>query len=815
MARKGTAGRTGRLERLLRRARWVLAWEALWPLFWPLPSLILLFLALALFDVLPRLGGWVHLGVLLAFAAALAWAGRRLFRYAPPGPDRAERRLEEDSGLAHRPLAALKDRLALGGGDPASETLWAAERRRLARMAKGLRLGLPRPVLAKADPLGLRFAALGLFLVALTGPSGEAGARIGRALLPALPSFSGPAPVLQVWITPPAYTRMAPMLLDPAHAGRIGLPEGSQVMAELQGGGGQARLVLDRTQLPFQPLSQDSQRVEAGIGAAEKLAVRQGWRTIAAWDLAVVGDRAPSVRWNAPPRAEPDGRLRLFFTGEDDYGLPKARAVIRRADLSPDAEALTVDLPLGPARPGALEAEPSLDLTGHPWAGLAVAVAVVVEDDKGQTGATEPLEVVLPERQFTHPVARAVVALRRHLIVDPRARPEVAAGLRALALNPQAFGGDLTTFLGLSVAGARLRLDMSAEARASVVALAWELALRIEDGDRPAARLALDQATRDLETALANGAPATEIERLTEQLRQAMARYLDALAESARRKGIEPGEAPDGAEVVTPGDLQEMLDRMKEAAGTGARDAARQMLSQMRQLLDGLQAQMDGAAQGPGDARARRALSDLDAIAQNQQGLLDETFRRARPETPPSLNQPGAEGLEPLRPGRRGSDGAKGGRERDLAAEERQRQLGQRLGRVMETLDALGQEIPPSLGQAGEAMADAARALGQGRLSEAMDAQGEALSRLREGAQAAAQAMAGQGAGIVRGQGRGRGDPFGRGGGNVDGESVVLPTESEGRKAREVLDELRRRSADTERPAPERDYLRRLLRNFF
>ena len=59
------------LSRRLVLARAALIWEALWPAFWPLLGVCGLFLALALFDLLPLLPGWLHAGALAAFGAAL------------------------------------------------------------------------------------------------------------------------------------------------------------------------------------------------------------------------------------------------------------------------------------------------------------------------------------------------------------------------------------------------------------------------------------------------------------------------------------------------------------------------------------------------------------------------------------------------------------------------------------------------------------------------------------------------------------------------------------------------------------------------
>jgi hypothetical protein len=60
-------------------------------------------------------------------------------------------------------------------------------------------------------------------------------------------------------------------------------------------------------------------------------------------------------------------------------------------------------------------------------------------------------------------------------------------------------------------------------------------------------------------------------------------------------------------------------------------------------------------------------------------------------------------------------------------------------------------------------------------------------------------------------------DPLGRplpSTGNANSEDVRIPDDIEMQRAREILQELRRRAGEIERPQIERDYIDRLLRRF-
>ena len=122
----------GRLERLECLARLALFWERLWPALWPAVGVGGIFLALALFDVLPGLPGWLHFLVLIAFIGTFGFALRRaVMGLAVPGAAASRRRLETKSGLEHRPLSVLGDALATGENDPEILALLHLHRKRV------------------------------------------------------------------------------------------------------------------------------------------------------------------------------------------------------------------------------------------------------------------------------------------------------------------------------------------------------------------------------------------------------------------------------------------------------------------------------------------------------------------------------------------------------------------------------------------------------------------------------------------------------------------------------------------------------------
>src|SRR4029077_15015311 len=94
-----------------------------------------------------------------------------------------------------------------------------------------------------------------------------------------------------------------------------------------------------------------------------------------------------------------------------------------------------------------------------------------------------------------------------------------------------------------------------------------------------------------------------EIKKLTDELRAALDKFMQALAEQARRNPQQLARPLDrNSRQMRPQDLKNMIDRMEQMARSGARDAARQLLQELQQMLDNLQMARPGQMQqGDGD----------------------------------------------------------------------------------------------------------------------------------------------------------------------------------------------------------------------
>ncbi len=751
-------------------------WERVWPRLWPSLAVAGLFAAVALLDVLPLLSYWGHALVLVGFIVAL------LFSALPIGgidwrvdESTIRRRLERDSGLAHRPLTAVDDTLSTG-----DEALWAAHRARMAKQVRALDVALPAPGMARRDPYAVRFVPVLALAVALAVGHGDMGPRFARAVSPAW-GAEGIGATVDLWITPPRYVSRPPVHLHGGEtsAQAVEVPESSKVLAQVSGLDERPRLAVgERDGGAFDAVADGAWRKETTIDAGERIAVTNAaGDVLAAWPVRVIPDRPPEASFAADPEAVGETRFRLRYAARDDYGIAEVRAIIARPDGEPapdGAARLSLKMP----RPTEKKPERAgtHDLTAHPWAGAPVLAQIEVEDHAGQTAITEARPLKLPERTFRHPVARMIITERKRLLsTSLEERSAVVDNLADIAAVPESFDDDVVVYLTLRAA--RARLIYEPEQVGSVMALLWRVALRLEDGGLGIAEQALRDARRKLAEALERGADGPELERLMADLEARMQNYLRALSDQLARKGMTTQSQGPVQDLF--GDLMEAI---RDMIRMGDAEAAERLLERMAQGMDRVGEAMRGGASREEVAKFRAALATLKKLIAEQRGLLDRTHARTRETRFPDL-APKAQEQEALR---------------------------RELGGLMVDFYDLMKTIPDELGKAERAMSYASKALMRSNAKGGIAAQGRALDHLRKALETIAEQLAKSLGGVAGASPGSRAGPFGRDPtGNLD-----LPSRAERKRVREILRELRRRAGDSRRSQEERDYIERLLKRF-
>lgn len=804
-------GLPARIRAYVSAAWFLLFLERLLPALLPAALVAGTCLAVALFGLPRLLPAWPQLILLvlcgLGFLASL-WYGFRGFRW--PSSGEAVRRVESDSGFTHRPITHLTDAQASNLIDPDSISLWKSYRQRLIASIGIPFLGFPRGTVAAKDPWGLRALVLLVLVIAVFVAGDSWQKRLIQAVHPNFSAFAqSETSKVEAWLTPPDYTRMAPISLSSAvqlesgEATPLTVPAGSKLLAQAEGIGAKASLLANGTSKDFEMLDAITQRIEGKIQSGDEIAIEADGDTLARWPIKVVPDQAPTVAFATDPSPTERGVLRLDYVAKDDYGVNNVKAVIQLANTK---ESLELNLPIPQIDAREMKAYSYQDLTAHPWSGLEVEIRLVARDALGQIGASAPVTITLPERKFYHPVARAIIEQRKKLARDPDSKDAVAEALRGLDAQPEAYDGNVAVFLSLNLAWRRLSADaLSKDDLAQIEQQLWDTALALEDGGVSLAMRELRDLQRQLEEALNNGASQEEIERLMNQVQEAMNKYLENMRQQlqeAMKNGMQMQRLSPNGLKLSQQDLNQMLNDARKMAQSGSRESAKQMLDRLQQMLENLQAGIP-MPMGQQGNQAQQMMNNMGRMMQRQDKLLQDSFNMQR--------------------GQQGQQGE--GQQQQMNGQPQagqQESLRKDFGQLMRDFGNMTGDMPQSMGQAEQSMRRAVDALNKGDFDGAGEAQNQALSQMQQSMQQMQQQMQKQ-AGMNRGPGqRDPMDPFGRttpredsaGGNSVNTTGVKVPDQSEMERARQIFEELRERRNDPARPRDERDYLDRLLKQF-
>lgn len=891
-------------------SRLTLTWERFEIAAWPFVATLCLALALGVSGWLLILPVWAHFVVLLSVLFGLILSGvAGMRRFVQPSLAEAQRRLEEENNLEHHPLDTLQDRPSQS--DPMGMALWREHQARTAARLGKLSVGAPKPGLAKADPFAFRLAAGFLLAIGLFGVGDRALENLKASLLPSHQSIDLALRIgVDAWLAPPDYTGLPPLfisrsslptssepggtqsaLIGEDHAAPVGSTLVVQVTGQNTGqdagNSSKVELVAPNGRFAFSAFAAEGLSIEHQVTESGPISIEIDGQSIRSWNIFAMADAAPEIALSETPTATLRQALTIPFIVSDDYGVVSMRAEIERADRPAGSarssayddalEKIVSPLPV-PDRVSYGESRRVFrDYTDHPWAGGQVRLTLFATDALDQEGRSDSIEVTLPGREFNHPIARAIVEARRELAWDPvHNHTAVAERLRTLAWDTSSYGDDVTVFMALRETERRLEPSNGADIPdpanvAQVIDILWKTALFLEDGGISLALARLRAAEQALMDAIADGAEMSEIERLMDELQQAMNEYMDALTEQLAQQ-LRDGESPDLADLgddanaLSSQDMDQMMEQMREMMRNGDAQSAMQMLEQMRQMMENLQAGV-AAQMSPEGREAMKLLEGMQDIMESQRELMDRTHRRAQEMEDSQLGQQGQPGDQESsrldnqgqqgmsqqglgqqgmgqqglgqqgqdQRGRRGESGQGNGRNGQTLSPQSgqfsgsdailQDALRRQLGEIMRQLGEMVGEIPEPFGRADEGMSDSTQSLRAGDPRQALGGQGRAMDALQDAADAARNAFmqqfqspmsaGGQTPGQAGQQGR---DPFGREPsenyqGPLQGE-VTIPDENGVERSRQVRDELRRRSGERSRPQQELDYIDRLLDPF-
>ncbi len=878
-------------------AQMVLVSEQLLPRLLLPASILALFLSAAWFGIFRIAPDALRFLMLVVFAIGFAVSLHPLRRLRWPDTSQADRLLEERNGLAHQPVTVQEDEPALD--TPFARALWREHQTRMAERIAALDAGLPRPDITRYDRFALRAIPALLLVTAFSFSMSNSGGSLSDVFTAPASTSNNPDIRVDAWVAPPYYTGQAPIYLtgNVDNAGNsLNVPQFSELTVRVSGISADEKVIFralgaDKdVDIPEQAADADKQgpagtrpatppavppaaNGAGNIPAADGMVARThvlklekgGELTVngKSWSFNIVVDKPPEITFDGIPHATASGALELGFKVKDDYGVEEAHAEIVPVESDAAATPLyglpeyKLEIPRRDRRNG--KGLASHDLTQDPLAGKRVRIALVAKDGAGQTGRSAPYEMVLPSRNFSQPLAAAVAEERQVFALDTRKMPEAIELNKSLTIRPEETIPDLGNYLAIKSALTRMKLASSDASLKDTADYLWQIALGMEDAQLTDAEKALRDAQQKLSDALQRNAPDAEIKKLTDELRKAMDAYMKELAERMRNMPAQPNQR--SANILRQQDLQRMMDQIENLARSGNRQAAQQMLSELQQLMNSLQAgkPQPGQQQNQANDKMREQMDKLGRIMRDQQKLMDQTFKfdqamrdrmqRGDPnedgdgltdqpmpglndQMRPDMGQRNQNQQDQKQPGQKGNDptdNMTADQLRDALKQLRQQQddLGKQLGELQKNLGSLGMKPNQNYGKAQQEMKGASGQLAEGNGEGAVQGQGRALDALRKGTREMMnQLMAqmqqqgqGQGQGQMPGQ-TGQGnqngrDPLGRsrndGGFSDNPNDNMVPDIINAERARQILDAIRERLSNNPTFSEERRYLERLL----
>ncbi|OUS04398.1 hypothetical protein A9Q96_15745 [Rhodobacterales bacterium 52_120_T64] len=785
---------------LSRGALWL---EVLVRQFWQLWTLLLFSYAFLAFNGLQLFSQNLGRGlVIVVLFVGVGLLGFGLRGVKVPSRDAVIDRLDGKDA----PLASLRDQSATGTGDALTRALWEKHQTQMAARAIELRPSPPDLQLAPFDRYGLRLMALVCATVAVFfAPSGGLTSVKNTISLPVF--GDNPTASIEAWATPPSYTGRPQVYLGEVADGVVlELPVGTNIVMQVYGGSDDVALIenISDTNEVFSGDKTTVRNAAITVTQSGEVEVLDNDTILDAWRVVATPDNGPNVIVTDEIGQTTSGALRFPFKATDDYGIVAGSAQItldlehvdRRFGLTPEPtlrEPLTASLPL-PFRGATDDISEVLieDFSKDLWVGMPIIITLSVRDAAGQIGEVQTFGT-LPGKRFYIPLAAAFAEQRRDMLWSPDNDMRVLYVLKAMTNMPSDLGLSSGSYLKIRSAIRRyermLADGVSTDERDEITDTFWDIAVFLEDGDLGDALERLRRAQEKLLQAIEQQADQDEIAKLMEELRDATDEYLEMLSAEAEqnRDSAETAQQLDGND-----QLRQMMDELQRLAENGETEAARQLLEEMRQMLENAQI----AEQNGGSSEQLDQMQD--ALGQ-QQGLSDQTFQQLQ------------EMLE---------NGGEGSPETEGALAERQEALRE----FLQNLQAQQSESAgEATGEAGDNMENSRDFLGAGELGQALNEQADAIENLRESIRRLSeeQQQTGQGRdGLQEGDTQDQsasedplGRPLGRIGTSESGETYV-PDQNASERARELLDEIRRRSGDVDRPDAEIEYLKRLLDRF-
>lgn len=236
-------------------------------------------------------------------------------------------------------------------------------------------------------------------------------------------------------------------------------------------------LLSDGSKIHFEKTVENEFIASARIGLQTSWALKQGSYTIGEWPIIAIDDKEPEIDLFSLEEYENDkGYLAFKVNVDDDRKVMKAEiAIINEDGIKEEIK------PLAIRNVRSINSIYYADFSGSQMAGQNADIVLTVEDEAGQRTAAVLENILLPAKEYKHPVARNLIALRQQLMEPSYDKKRILRHIKALGLLEEKEG--LPPIYYMALRSAYWRLAAPTEENDVVTArdLLWDIAQTLED----------------------------------------------------------------------------------------------------------------------------------------------------------------------------------------------------------------------------------------------------------------------------------------------------------------------------------------------
>lgn len=326
------------------------------------------------------------------------------------------------------------------------------------------------------------FVVLGAVLVGAL-VSGDEFGRLTTLTLKPRALFDYEKPEITATLTPPLYldqdtTQKQLVLSDEGYEDINPIYEGSVIDLKVTGTKWAPTFILsDGSKVAFEQVGDNEFIASTQINTQTSWALMQGSYKIGEWPIIVIDDREPEIDHFTIEEYENDkGYLAFKVDVDDDRKLMNASIAIQ--DQNGNQEEIK---PLAIRNVRSINSIYYADFSGSKMAGQHSDVVLSIEDESGQKTEAIIENILLPKKEYKHPVAGNLITLRQELMEPGYDKKRILRHLKALGFLGEKEGLPAVYYMALRSAYWRLAAPTEEDDLETSRDLLWDIAQTLED----------------------------------------------------------------------------------------------------------------------------------------------------------------------------------------------------------------------------------------------------------------------------------------------------------------------------------------------